>query len=68
MKKTQVKELCVIRNNGYIVATAWIDYEDLFTIDDVVSAYIVKHDSWGTLSIITEHGDTIIVPCHYIDT
>lgn len=30
--KTQAKELCVIRQDGWIVASAWIDYEDLFAI------------------------------------
>ena len=32
-RKTQPKELCVIRIDGYITATAWIDYEDLFAIN-----------------------------------
>lgn len=30
--KTQPEELCVIRQDGWIKATAWIDYEDLFAI------------------------------------
>lgn len=28
--RTAAKELCVIREDGWIVATFWIDHEDLF--------------------------------------
>lgn len=48
--KTQAKELCVIRQDGWIVAE-----EE------------VKSDEWGTLDVVTEHGDPVSVPCHYID-
>lgn len=27
----------------------------------------VKSDEWGALTITTEHGDKIQIPCHYID-
>lgn len=66
-RKTQAKELCVIRDCGYITTTAWIDYEDLFSITPRIRDAEVKSDEWGTLSIVTEHGDSIEVPCHYID-
>ena len=32
LRKTQVQELCVIREDGWIVSTVWIDHEDLFAI------------------------------------
>ena len=67
LKKTQVNELCAIRDSGWIIATVWVDHEDLFSIDKRVSEMEVKSDVWGTLSIVTEHGDKISVPCHYID-
>jgi len=31
-KKTGVRELCVITEGGWMVATAYIDYEDLFQL------------------------------------
>ena len=64
--KTQPEELCVIRQDGWIKATAWIDYEDLFAIHPDIRDKEVKSDEWGTLPIVTQHGDSIIVPCHYI--
>lgn len=66
MKKTQARELCVIREGGWIVSSAWIDYEDLFAIHSNIACKKVKSDEWGTLSIVTEHGDKIDIPCHYI--
>lgn len=67
LKRTQVNELVVIRDSGWIVATAWIDYEDIFRLPDSVKKKLVIKDEWGKLSIVTEHGDNIDVPCHYID-
>lgn len=67
LKETKVGELCVIRMDGWIAMTAWIDHEDLFAINQNVGERIVKSNEWGMLPIITEHGDKITVPCHYID-
>lgn len=66
-KNTEVKELCVIRDSGYIIMTAWIDYEDLFVINDKIGNKIVKSDIWGTIPIRNHNGNTIEVDCHYID-
>lgn len=66
-RKTQAEELCVIRQDGWIKATAWIDYEDLFAIHPDIRDEEVKSDKWGTLSIVTERGDLINISCHYID-
>lgn len=67
LRHTNVKELCVLRHGGYVIATVWIDYEDLFEIPPNIALKEVKGNEWGTLPIITEHGDKIAVPCHYID-
>lgn len=67
MKQTQVKELVVIRDCGWIVATAWIDYEDIFRLSEKTSQLEVISDEWGTIDVVTEHGDTISVPCHYVN-
>lgn len=67
MKKTQVNELVVIRDCGWIVATAWIDYEDIFRLPEKTSQLEVISDEWGTINVVTEHGDDISIPCHYIN-
>lgn len=65
--KTKALELCVIRDSGWIVHTVWIDYEDIFVISKEYEHKEIKHDEWGTIPIVTEHGDKIEIPCHYID-
>ena len=67
LKKTNVKELCVIRDSGYIVAICWIDYEDLFYIPHKLADKVVKNDEWDYLSIVNENNAEIKIPCHYID-
>lgn len=67
LKHTEVHELCVVRDSGYIVMTAWIDYEDLFAINNDIGKKIVKSDDWGTISIRNHNGNTVDVDCHYID-
>lgn len=66
-KHTDAKELCVIRDSGWIVMTAWIDYEDLFRIDNATGNAIVKSDEYGSIPIVNHNGKTIEVDCHYID-
>ena len=68
LKKTQVGELCVFREGGWIVGSAWIDHEDSFTMSSNIKDKKVKSDEWGALTITTEHGDKIQIPCHYIDS
>lgn len=66
-KNTYAKELCVIRENGWIVASCWIDYEDLFYIPSKLANEEVKGDKWDYLSIVNENNAEIQIPCHYID-
>lgn len=65
--KTQAHQLCVIRDEGWIVETVWIDHEDLFRISKESREARVKSTEFGELPIKTEHGDTIHIPCVYID-
>lgn len=65
--KTNVKELCVIRDSGWIVASCWIDYEDLFYIPSRLVDKMVKKDEWGYLPIVNENNAEIKIPCHYVD-
>lgn len=66
-KKTNAMELCVIRDSGWIVASCWIDYEDLFAIPHRLADNTVKKDEWGYLSIVNENNACIQIPCHYVD-
>lgn len=67
LKKTRATELCIIRDQGYIVAAAWIDYEDIFLLPKQVIDKKVLSDEWGTIKIVDEYGKAISIPCHYID-
>lgn len=66
-KKTNVRELCIIRESGWIVASCWIDYEDLFAIPQQLSQKTIKKDEWGYITIVNENNAEIKIPCHYID-
>ena len=65
--KTNALELCAIRDSGYIVATCWIDYEDLFHIPPKLSQQTVKRDEWDYLTVVNENNCKIKIPCHYVD-
>lgn len=68
-KQTQALELCVIRDNDWIVATYFIDHEDLFChhLDHKLSDKEVKRDKWDWLTIVNENGAETQIRCHYID-
>lgn len=66
-KKTNVRELCIIRESGWIIASCWIDYEDLFAIPQQLSQKTIKKDEWGYITIVNENNAEIKIPCHYID-
>lgn len=66
-KHTQTHQLCVIRDAGWIVETVWIDSEDIFRITKLSANAEVKKTEFGELPIKTEHGDTVYIPCLYID-
>ena len=66
---TQIGELCVIRDGGWIVATAWIDSEDLFAgnVAPGIRNLTIQSDSWGTIGVRDKNGQQTKIPCHYID-
>ena len=68
-KKTQALELCVVRENGWIAATYFIDYEDLFCrhLSKRLGDMEVKNDEWSVIDIKCRDGKIIQTPCHYID-
>ena len=65
--KTEVFQLCVIRDCGWIVETCWIDYEDIFRLSKETSEKKVKDYEFGTLPIRNHNGKKLEVPCLYID-
>lgn len=65
INKDEIVEAII--NHGWIVTNVWIDHEDLFAIHPNINDKEVKSDEWGTLPIVTEYGDSISIPCHYID-
>ena len=67
LRKTRALELCVIRDSGWIIATFWIDYEDLFYIPHKLANRVVKNDEWGYLPIVNKNNAEIKIPCHYVD-
>lgn len=67
LHKTQCYELCVIKDCGWIVATCWIDNEDLFAIPENYANCEVKDSKWGELITVNKYGIEVTVPCHYID-
>jgi hypothetical protein len=67
--KTNARELCVIRESGWIVASFWIDYEDLFCgyLDNKLGERKVKLDCWDYIPIVNDNNACIKIPCHYIE-
>lgn len=50
-----------------IIASCWIDYEDLFYSPHNLADKVVKNDEWGYLSIVNENNAEIKIPCHFVD-
>ena len=67
--QTEARELCVITESGWTVATFWIDYEDLFCryVHSELGNMEVKSDKWDYLTIVNENNASIKIPCHYIN-
>ena len=66
-KKTQALELCAITDGGWIVATCYIDHEDLFHIPPRLADKEVKSDGWDYISIVNANGIVSKIPCHYVN-
>lgn len=69
LEETQVKELCVIREDGWRTGAVWIDNEDLFihSVAPRLLNKVVKSDEWGTITIVDQFKEEREIPCHYID-
>lgn len=67
LKRTQTHELCVIRESGWIIATCWIDHEDLFRLPEDLWNRSISCQEWGMLLVVDNFGEKTKIPCHYID-
>lgn len=67
LHKTLPLELCAICEGGWVVATVWIDHEDLFHIPPNLADREVKGDKWDYIPVVNRHNACIKIPCHYID-
>lgn len=67
--KTQVGEICVIRDCGWDICVVCIDYEDLWVrgINPQLFDEKVKGNVWGTMVIVDARGNKIEIPVHYVD-
>ena len=72
LHNTQPMELCAICEGGWVVATAWIDHEDLFMIPTELMGREIDYTKWEDLTIRGkekpdgQYGDTMKIPCRYI--
>ena len=69
LNKTRPLDLCVIRDDGWIVASYYIDHEDLFDrhLSHKLRDMEVKDAKWGVINTRLRNGRIIQMPCHYID-
>lgn len=69
LHKTNAGELCVITEAGWLVATFWIDHEDLFcrNMPTEMANKKIIHEYWGDLTIVNENNNPVKIPCHFID-
>ena len=62
-------ELCVIRCDGWVVATAWIDDEDLFIrhMDQKLLDKDVLEDRWGSFRTVRDNGIPQTITAHIVE-
>ena len=69
LNKTEAKTLCSITENGWIISTVFIDYEDLFMryMDSKLLKKEVKEIKWKTLTIVNSSDHSCVIPCLSIE-
>lgn len=69
LNETEARTLCFITENGYIISTAFIDYEDLFIhhVDPKLLKKEVKESKWEALPIVNSDGNSVLIPCLSIE-
>lgn len=64
---TKVGELVIIRDQGYTVASVYIDYEDLYIMHPSIGKRKVMQSEWGKIEITDKDGNQVATPVHYVD-
>lgn len=66
-KEVQVHELCIIKENGYIIETAYVDWGDLFLTNLNTKDREVKESYVGGLQVRDSMSQISFVPVRIIE-
>ena len=66
-EKTNVSELVIIREGGWVTGAAFIDHEDLFRLPPSIARAEVVDEECGRIRLANRLGGACDAPCIYLD-
>lgn len=66
-EKTNVRELVIIREGGWVTCAAFIDHEDLFRLPPSIARAEVIGEECGQIRLANREGGFEDAPCVYLD-
>lgn len=66
-EKTEVGELVIIREGGWVTCAAYIDYEDLFRLPPDIKRREVIGAERGWIKLVSPASGACNAPCVYLD-
>ena len=66
-EKTNVHELVIIREGGWVTCAAFIDHEDLFRLPASIARAEVIGEECGQIRLANREGGFEDAPCVYLD-
>lgn len=66
-EKTEVGELVIIREGGWVTCAAYIDYEDLFRLPPNINRREVAGAEHGWIKLASPASGPCEAPCLYLD-
>lgn len=66
-EKTEVGELVIIREGGWVTRAAYIDYEDLFRLPPDINRREVIGAERGWIKLVSPASGACNAPCVYLD-
>lgn len=66
-EKTNVSELVIIREGGWVTCAAFIDHEDLFRLPPSIARAEVVGEECGRIRLANRAGGFEDAPCLYLD-
>lgn len=66
-EKTEVGELVIIREGGWVTCAAYIDYEDLFRLPPDINRREVIGAERGWIKLVSPASGACNAPCVYLD-